>query len=103
MLRLWKNLLVFGLLACSCSGLLAQSTQPEKLQEDKANAEKEQLPKLPAKGQIPPTPNKVGAPAEGEIAFSAKQRNYRIQIQAIRHKHFGKMRVALGRQNQLYN
>ncbi|MCH8824605.1 MAG: hypothetical protein IH984_13975 [Planctomycetes bacterium] len=98
MLRLWKNLLVIGLLACSCSGLLAQSTQQDNQREAKANAEKEQLPKLPAKGQIPPTPNKIGEPTEGKIAFSAMQRNYRIQIQTIRHKHFGKMRVAKIRQ-----
>ncbi len=98
MLRLWKNLLVFGLLACSCSGLLAQSTQQDNQREAKANAEKEQLSKLPAKGHIPPTPNKIGEPTEGKIAFSAKQRNYRIQIQTIRHKHFGKMRVAKIRQ-----
>ena len=98
MLRLWKKLLVIGLIACCCSGLLAQSTKPEDQREAKTKAEKEQLPKLPDKGQIPPTPKKAGKPADGEIAFGAKQRNYRKQIQAIRHKHFGKMRVAKVRQ-----
>lgn len=101
MLRFWKNLLVIGIIASFCSALSAQTSQPQKPQDTKANADQDKLPELPAKGQLPPTRNKISEPAEGDIAFSAKQRNFRKQIQKIRRKHFGKIRVAKIRQQGL--
>lgn len=95
MLRLWKILLVVGIVASCCADLNAQTSQPQNAQDTK---DQEQLTELPAKGQLPPTRNKFSKPADGNIVFSVKQRNFRKQIQSIRRTYLGKMRVAKLRQ-----